>query len=393
MSQMPNSPIASGSREPAPGFSRGRVTPARLAVVGLLLGVFCVGFLPLYSRFGDAAAPLVLIWVVPAGILMGFRAGLAAGLLSMPLTTAYFTFGAGDSGAFQRNWLGVMVVVASGAGAGWARGLVDRFRLEIAQRIRAEGLTEQALLDAKRASEAKSAFLARMSHELRTPLTSIRGYAELLLEDCDAGVQPVKLSEDLGRILAATHHLTSLIEDLLDVANIEAGRVAITSSEVELAPLVREVADVVRPLALANNNQLAVDLSLAPSTLRTDPTRLRQVLLNLVTNAAKFTDGGRIGLSVKKTQHDGAPWVELAVADTGVGMSQDEAAGLFQDFYQVRAAGRNEGGSGLGLAISKQLCLTLGGDIAVHTAPGKGSTFVVSLPASGPPAAALIPAD
>jgi len=170
------------------------------------------------------------------------------------------------------------------------------------------------------------------------------------------------------------------------VANIEAGRIAITSTDVELAPLVREVADVARPLVEAHNNRLELDLSAAPATLRTDATRLRQVLLNLVTNAAKFTADGRIGLSVKTALREGAPWVELTVADTGVGMSADEAAGLFQDFYQVRAAGRNEGGSGLGLAISKQLCVTLGGDIAVLTKPGKGSTFVVSLPALGPPA-------
>jgi signal transduction histidine kinase len=356
----------------------------RLAVVGLLLGGFGLSFIPLYHRIGDAAAPLIFLWVVPAGILMGFRAGLAAGLLSMPITTAFFTYGLGQAGSFQRNWVGVLTVVGAGAGAGWARHLVDRFRGEIAQRVRAERETASALREAKRASEAKSAFLARMSHELRTPLTSIRGYAELLLEDCDAGVQPPKLSEDLGRILAATHHLTSLIEDLLDVANIEAGRVAINSADVELAPLVHEVADVARPLALAHRNRLEVDLAQAPATLRTDATRLRQVLLNLVTNAAKFTADGRIDLRVKAAQRDGEPWVELSVSDTGVGMTPEEAAGLFQDFYQVRADGRNEGGSGLGLAISKQLCLTLGGDIAVQTERGKGSCFLVSLPARGP---------
>ncbi|MHB8874239.1 MAG: sensor histidine kinase [Myxococcaceae bacterium] len=362
-------------------LSRGRVTPERLAIIALLFIAFAALFVPVHRAGSYAAGSLTLIWVVPAGILLGFRGGVVAGSLGFPLAVLVRFLAFGDTGPIMANWYAEVVLVLAGGGAGWGRGLVDRFRQEISQRLAAEAGLAKALAGAERASEAKTSFLARMSHELRTPLTSIRGYAELLLDDANHGRTSPSLGEDLGRILSATRHLTALIEDLLDVAKIEAGKLVLCSDEVELAPLVEDVAAVVRPLAEANGNRLELDLAQAPARLRTDPTRLRQVLLNLVSNAAKFTEDGRIGVTVGEAQREGAWWVELAVSDSGVGMSPEEAAGLFQDFYQVRAAGRNEGGSGLGLAISKQLCVAMGGDISVKSERGKGSTFVVSLPA------------
>ncbi|HMA37512.1 MAG TPA: response regulator, partial [Chloroflexia bacterium] len=245
--------------------------------------------------------------------------------------------------------------------------------------------TEAALLQAKDAAEAasrtKSLFLANMSHELRTPLNAVIGYSEILLYDARAAGSTA-LVPDLEKIRAAGKHLLGLINDILDLSKIEAGKMQIQYEFVPLGALLAEVTTTVAPLVAKNNNRLVVEAGADPDGLETDPTKLRQSLLNLLSNASKFTTDGTITLRVRH-EHDAAgPWVCFEVTDTGIGMSPEQQAQLFEDFQQADASTtRQYGGTGLGLALSRRLSRLLGGDITVTSRPGQGSTFTIRLPA------------
>jgi signal transduction histidine kinase/CheY-like chemotaxis protein len=226
------------------------------------------------------------------------------------------------------------------------------------------------------ASEHKSAFLASMSHELRTPLNAIIGYSEMLYETAQDEGQDEFLP-DLAKIRDAGRHLLGLINDILDLSKIEAGKMDLYLEDVDLAGLMEEVRSIIEPLAAANENRLEVVSPPALGTLRTDRTKLKQSLLNLLSNAGKFTHEGRIGFEVRP----GAGEISFIVSDTGIGMTEEQQGRLFQAFSQADASTtRRYGGTGLGLAITKYFCEMLGGSIAVESAPGRGSTFTITLP-------------
>jgi signal transduction histidine kinase len=228
------------------------------------------------------------------------------------------------------------------------------------------------------ASQHKSQFLANMSHELRTPLNAIIGVSEMLREDAEALKQD---TEPLDRVLGAGRHLLALINDILDLSKIEAGRMELQLETFPLAPLIADVVKTIEPLSAKNSNQVAVRCDPALGTLHADQMRLRQALLNLMSNANKFTEKGTITIAARQGQEDGRDWITLAVADTGIGMTAEQMGKLFQEFSQADASTtRKYGGTGLGLAISKRFCQMMGGDITVESEPGRGSTFTIRLP-------------
>ena len=239
--------------------------------------------------------------------------------------------------------------------------------------------------DAMEANRTKSSFLANMSHELRTPLNAIIGLTELLCDNA-ARFGTEKALEPLRRVLRAGRHLLNLINDILDLSKIEAGRMDLALESVAIRPVVEEVLGTARPLAEQNNNALEFDCPDGIGSVYADNMRLRQVLLNLLSNSCKFTKAGVVRLRIARAEASGQHWVDFAVSDTGIGMTEEQLGRLFQEFSQADASTtRQFGGSGLGLAISRRLCRLMGGDITVTSTPGEGSTFTARLPAEAPP--------
>jgi signal transduction histidine kinase/CheY-like chemotaxis protein len=227
------------------------------------------------------------------------------------------------------------------------------------------------------ASRHKSEFLANMSHELRTPLNAIIGITEMLREDAEDEGQK-ELVEPLGRIHRAGNHLLHLINEILDLSKIEAGKLELHFEDVGLAATIRDAATTAEPLAAKNGNQLIVDCPEDIGSIRSEVTRLRQIVLNLLSNACKFTEHGEVRLELRRAPS----WVTITVADTGIGMTPEQVGKLFQEFSQADSSTtRRYGGTGLGLAISRKLARLMNGDITVESTPGKGSTFTVRLPA------------
>jgi signal transduction histidine kinase len=233
------------------------------------------------------------------------------------------------------------------------------------------------------ASERKSQFLASMSHELRTPLNAIIGLTEMMVTNA-ARFGTEKALEPLRRVNAAGAHLLSLINEILDLSKIEAGKLELNPEPVNLATFIDEVVGTAGALGEKNKNRLVVDAQENLGTLTADSMRLKQILLNLLSNACKFTKEGEVKLRVRKVA-DGCDWVELAVADSGIGMTAEQQSKLFQDFAQADSlTARRYGGTGLGLAISRKLARMMGGDVTVASESGKGSVFTVRLPAVPP---------
>ncbi len=247
-------------------------------------------------------------------------------------------------------------------------------------RERETAMRERELAEA--ANRAKSQFLANMSHELRTPLNAIIGYSEMLREDAeDLGYDD--LVPDLDKIHTAGNHLLSLINDILDISKIEAGRMEMYLTHVSLDTLLENVIDTIRPLLEKNGNTLQRSIAPDLGSIYSDETRLRQILMNLLSNASKFTDHGTITLEVERTSENSE--VLFRVSDTGIGMTAEQLQRLFQPFSQADASTtRKYGGTGLGLAISRRFAQMLGGDIYVASQPEQGTTFTVRLPAHAP---------
>jgi adenylate cyclase len=230
------------------------------------------------------------------------------------------------------------------------------------------------------ASEHKSQFVASMSHELRTPLNAIIGLTEMMVANA-ARFGTEKALEPLQRVNRAGNHLLGLINQVLDLSKIEAGKLELNPQSVELAPLIDEVIGTARQLAEQNRNRLVVDAQQNLGSLTVDPMRLRQILLNLLSNACKFTKEGEVKLCARRLAN-GRDWIELAVADSGIGMTPEQQAKLFEEFTQADAStAQRFGGTGLGLAITRKLARMMGGDVTVASEPGKGSIFTVRLPA------------
>ena len=230
---------------------------------------------------------------------------------------------------------------------------------------------------AERANRAKSQFLANMSHELRTPLNAIIGYAELIIEDVnDAGGDEV-IIEDLERVHSAGNHLLGLINDILDLSKVEAGRATVYVEEFSLAALVEEITTLVDPLVSNGDNRLVIAPIASEVMLETDRVKLKQILFNLLSNAAKFTTKGTISVEAEIVGEE----VVISVKDTGIGISKEQQARIFEAFAQAdESTTREYGGTGLGLTLSLRLVELLGGGISVDSAPRKGSTFQVKLP-------------
>jgi signal transduction histidine kinase len=229
------------------------------------------------------------------------------------------------------------------------------------------------------ASEHKSAFLASMSHELRTPLNAIIGYSEMLYETAQDEAQEEFLP-DLAKIRDAGRHLLGLINDILDLSKIEAGKMDLYLEDVDLAGLLEEVRSIVEPLTAANANRLEIVCPVALGTLYTDRTKLKQSLLNLLSNAGKFTHEGRVTLEVRPAGFE----ISFIVSDTGIGLTEEQQGRLFQAFSQAEVSTtRQYGGTGLGLAITKHFCEMLGGRITAESTTGQGSTFTITLPDRG----------
>jgi len=232
------------------------------------------------------------------------------------------------------------------------------------------------------ASANKSQFLSSMSHELRTPLNAIIGLTEMMVTNA-ARFGTEKALEPLRRVNTAGTHLLSLINEILDLSKIEAGKLELNPEPVNLPRLIDEVIGTAGQLAEKNKNRLVIEGQENLGRLNVDSMRLKQILLNLLSNACKFTKEGEVALRVRKVA-DGGEWVEVAVADSGIGMTAEQQAKLFQDFTQADSlTARRYGGTGLGLAISRKLARMMGGDVTVASEPGKGSVFTVRLPASG----------
>jgi len=251
---------------------------------------------------------------------------------------------------------------------------------DITDRKRYEHALTTARDQAEAMSRTKSSFLANMSHELRTPLNAIIGLSDMLVSNA-ARFGTEKALEPLRRVHRAGTHLLSLINQVLDLSKIEAGKLELNVETISVAPLVDEVVGTARPLADQNKNNLTIDCPRDLPPIEVDSLRLRQILLNLLSNACKFTKNGKVTLHVARSVKDAQQFIEFAVIDTGIGMTPEQVGRLFEEFSQADAStARQYGGTGLGLAITRHLCRMMGGDVTVSSEPGKGSTFLVSLP-------------
>ena len=237
---------------------------------------------------------------------------------------------------------------------------------------------------AEQANQAKSKFLANMSHELRTPMNAILGYSEMLIEEAEDASNEDSIP-DLKKINQAGTHLLALINDVLDLAKVESGKMEAFPEKVNLDSLVDEVAATAHPLLEKNGNKLAVERGKNLGNTFQDLTKLRQTLLNLMSNAAKFTHEGTVTLHVNRLTEEDGDWLTLAVSDTGIGIAEDKLDHVFDEFAQADSTTtRDYGGTGLGLAISRHFCKLLGGDLSVHSELGAGSTFTIRIPAELP---------
>jgi len=251
---------------------------------------------------------------------------------------------------------------------------------EIVERNRVEKDLKEAKSAAEVASRAKSEFLANMSHELRTPLNAIVGYSEMLQEEA-RDLQQKRFIPDLRKIHSAGKNLMSLIDNVLDLSELEAGKAELCLEEFEIAPIIQDVVTTIKPFLQKNANVLEIQCAPDLGSMRADAIKVRQALFNILDNSCKFTDRGTILLQVDREGINGADWVNFRVCDSGIGMSPEQTSKLFQPFTQADpSTTRKYGGTGLGLAISQKFCQMMGGDITVSSTLGRGSTFTIRLP-------------
>ena len=259
--------------------------------------------------------------------------------------------------------------------------ITDRKEAEVALSAAKEA-AERAQEAAEEANLAKSTFIANMSHELRTPLSAIIGYAEMMLEEVEDGAGAAELAADMRKIESNARHLLGLINDVLDLSKVESGKMDLYAETFEVEPMLREVASTVETLVGRKGNRLVLDLRPGLSTLHSDVTKIRQMLLNLLGNAAKFTEGGTITLMAERRAAPAGDVLAVRITDTGIGMSEEQRAKLFERFVQADSSTtRRFGGTGLGLSLTRAFADMLGGTVAVESELHRGSSFEVVLPA------------
>jgi len=335
-------------------------------------------------RRGQTSVLYFLISLAVAGLVFGLvtLVLLEKAVLSRLIKLGAYVTGIGESGDLSaRVSLSGRDELSSLAGAiNRMLEALQRSQQEIARRQRAQEEALAAKQAAEDASRAKSAFLANMSHELRTPLNAILGYSEMLREDAEDKHEE-RLAADLARITAAGKHLLILINDVLDLSKVEAGKTELLWEEALPAQILEAAARAMAPLAQKNGNKLIVHCAPNLPPMHVDVVKFRQSLYNLLSNACKFTKNGSIGVDVVPVTVNGAESIEWRVSDTGIGIAPEQMHKLFQPFSQVDASTtRKYGGTGLGLAISQRFCQLMGGAITVTSEPGKGSTFTIRLP-------------
>ena len=259
--------------------------------------------------------------------------------------------------------------------------LIDSFNEMLAQIQKRDTELQEARAASERANQAKSNFLSFMSHELRTPLTSIIGFSEVLIADVQAEGRN-EWVDDLHRVHDSGKYLLELINDILDISKIEAGKMEVHLETFDLDGLIRDLKDLMRPLVERKNNQFVIECPNAIGVMQADRIKVRQCLLNLLSNASKFTERGVITLSANRARRNGSDWLIFRVTDTGIGMTPEQMTKLFRAFTQADdSTSRRYGGTGLGLALTKRFCQIMGGEVTVASEPGKGSTFTIELPA------------
>jgi GAF domain-containing protein len=297
---------------------------------------------------------------------LGYRARLVVPLLTPDRTVGALVVRRKAPGEFPKNTIELLQTFAAQS-------------VLAIQNARLFSEIEEKSRQLAEASEHKSQFVSSMSHELRTPLNAIIGLTEMMVTNA-ARFGTERAVEPLQRVNRAGQHLLGLINQVLDLSKIEAGKLELNPQTVQLAPLIDDVAGTARQLAEQNKNRLLNEVQENLGTLTVDPMRLRQILLNLLSNACKFTKEGEVALRGRRV-NNGGPWIELSVTDTGIGMTPEQQGKLFEEFSQAEATtAQRFGGTGLGLAITRKLARMMGGDVTVTSKPGKGSVFTVRLP-------------
>jgi signal transduction histidine kinase len=334
-------------------------------LVALLLGFFYLRERPvlLFSVYGINLASFYIAYLVNGGFAQRIpAAGLAGvGILSVACATIYT--------AMMAIYYASVVTSQS------------QLEQEVQRHLATAVKLRRAKEDAERANRAKSVFLAKMSHQLRTPLNAVIGYSEILLEDDDLGTNGEHIS-DLKRINSAGKHLLALVTNVLDLSKIDSQNVDLALETFGLQPFIAEVADTCRSLVINNGNEFKIECDERLGVVTSDPTRLRQALLNLLSNAGKFTKRGTVTLSVYREQRDDGDWVKIAIRDTGIGIGREQLARLFTAFNQAEPSTASRyGGTGLGLALSQSLCRAMHGEITVNSEVGRGSCFTIEIPA------------
>jgi signal transduction histidine kinase len=364
-----------------------------------LISVEVLAFAALFGSYyyGGVSSPF-LPWLIVA-LLLGFfylseRPFLVLGLFGANLAVFYGAYSV--NGAFPEivplsalapvGWISIFSATVYMSWMAIYYVSMIALRSELEHEAERHRLTAVRLRHAKelaeKANRARSIFLSKMSHELRTPLNAVIGYSELLLEEGEANPGSGEKVADLRRINTAGRHLLALVTDVLDLSRIESNTIELSIETFDLAGLVEEVVSTARPLLDQNGNRLVVRGGHNLGVVSNDATKLRQALLNLLSNAAKFTKDGVVTLSARRYEKPAGDWIELQVQDTGIGIAESDLPKLFQDFGQATASTSNTyGGTGLGLALSQKLCALMGGGITVESEPGRGSSFTIRVPA------------
>jgi signal transduction histidine kinase len=359
-----------------------------------LISVELLAFTSLFGAYyyGGVSSPF-LPWLL-ISLLLGFfylseRPILVIGLFTFNIlgfTVAYLHWDFPDRLSHEQlsmvGWISILsaTIYMSWMAIYYANMITMRSELEReAERHRETAVRLRAAKDmADGANRAKSIFLAKMSHELRTPLNAVIGFSEILLDEVEFDGKDIRKKADLERINSAGKHLLSLVTDVLDLSKIESNHIDLKIEQFDLNQMIQEVVATAQPMVTENRNKLIVRAPSGLGIVSTDQTKLRQAVLNLLSNAAKFTREGTITLSAQHRKREAGDWIEIQVKDTGIGIAKSDIENLFQNFGQAnRSTSSKYGGTGLGLALSQKLCALMGGGISVSSELGEGSCFTI----------------